>query len=405
MPHSIKSGASCGEVTDAATAEGSDCLHVLFLIDELCRKGGGECALLNTVRGLPKNRFRCTVITFRIDSKLPLLAEFPCPVTLLPLRKSYDWNALRMASRLIQFIHREKVDIVHTFFVSADLWGGAVAGLSQRPLLVSSRRDMGILRSSKHRFAYRVLHGMFDRVVTVSEAVRKSAIEQDGLDPSIVKTIYNSIDVRKADVNCERRALRERYGIAASDPVIVSVGNLRRVKGFDVLIRAAAQVGEEFPETKVVIAGNQDPSEPNCQRELEELAASLGIAEKLRFVGQVENVMPLLSASDVFCLLSRSEGFSNALLEAMASRLPCIATRVGGNGEALDDNKTGFLVESGDDGTAASRILTLLRDPAGARAMGARAQESVARRFSPETTSAQLVELYESLAAIRPWHS
>ena len=148
-----------------------------------------------------------------------------------------------------------------------------------------SRRDMGILRSSKHRFAYRVLHGMFDRVVTVSEAVRKSAIEQDGLDPSIVKTIYNSIDVRKADVNCERRALRERYGIAASDPMIVSVGNLRRVKGFDVLIRAAAQVGEEFPETKVVIAGNQDPSEPNCQRELEELAASLGIAEKLRFVG------------------------------------------------------------------------------------------------------------------------
>jgi len=384
-----------------ASAEELDRVHVLFLIDELCRKGGGEWALLNTIRRLPGNRFRCTVITFRLDPTLSMLSDFPCPVIALPLRRAYDWNALKTAMRLARVIYREKVDIVHTFFISADLWGGAISKLSGRPLLVSSRRDMGILRSSKHRLAYRALHGMFDRVLTVSDAVRKASIEQDGLDPSIVKTIYNAIDVSHTQINPGRREIRQKYGIADSAQAIVSVGNIRKVKGFDVLIRATALVGEEFPEVKLIIAGDLDPSEPNYKSELRELSVSLGIAGNVRFVGKLDNVAPLLNGCDIFCLLSRSEGFSNALLEAMACGLPCIATRVGGNAEAVDDEDTGFLIEDGDSNAAAFRIISLLRNRSVARAIGTRAQAAVARRFNPKTTTAQLVELYESLMTDR----
>jgi glycosyltransferase involved in cell wall biosynthesis len=330
-----------------------------------------------------------------------MLKEFQCPVIVLPLRCTYDWNALTTAARLMLFIHREKADIVHTLFTSADLWGGAVSKLSQRPWLVSSRRDMGILRSSKHRLAYRALHGMFDRVLAVSEAVRKVSIDRDGLNPQIVKTIHNAIDVRLRATDSKRRDIRQRYEIAESAEVIVSVGNLRQVKGFDILIRAAALVRREFPKTQLVIAGDKDPAEPDCQRKLEALSAALGVADNVRFVGQVDDVMPLLSAGDIFCLFSRSEGFSNALLEAMACGLPCIATRVGGNSEAMADEDSGFLIEDGDSSAGASRILELLHDPSRANAMGARAQRSVAQRFSPETTTAQLVELYESLMANR----
>src|SRR5215469_3154484 len=119
---SILSSAWVPEVPPSRIERASQ-VHVLFLIDQLCGRGGAESALLNTVRSLPR-QFRSSVITFRLDPKLELLKEFPCPIRLLPLRRSYDWNAMRMAIRLRRYIHDESVDIVHTFFPSADLWGG-----------------------------------------------------------------------------------------------------------------------------------------------------------------------------------------------------------------------------------------------------------------------------------------
>jgi glycosyltransferase involved in cell wall biosynthesis len=374
--------------------------HILFLIDELCRKGGAECALLNTVRWLPA-RFRFTVVTFRIDPKLPLLADFPCPVRLMPLRRAYDWNALKMGIRLVRLIHQERVDIVHTFFASADLWGGAIATLSGRAMLVSSRRDMGFQRLAKHRVAYRALRGMFDQVITVSEQVRRFSIEQDRLDPARVTTIYNAIDLRKFRTKTAAGEVREQFDLSGASHVVVSVGNLRWIKGVDVFIRAAAQVCRDFPQAVFVVAGGTDPAEPQYLQELQALCADLGIVQNLRFLGMLEDVIPLLKASDVFCLLSRSEGFSNALLEAMACGLPCVATRVGGNGEALEDAKSGFLVQSEDYETAALRVCQLLRDPAMAQRMGTRAQASTGERFAPEIVTSQLVEVYEELLGAR----
>jgi glycosyltransferase involved in cell wall biosynthesis len=385
----------------SAVAQSAERAHVLFLIDQLCRKGGAEGALLNMVRWLPADRFRCSVMTFRTDSNLPLLAEFPCRVQVLPLQCSYGWNALRTGLRLARFIRREKVDIVHTFFPSSDLWGGIVAKLSRRPILISSRRDMGFLRGARHRVAYRALQGMFDGVLAVSEQVRKVSIEQDGLAPGRVKTIYNAVDPERLRASVVARDVRERLGLGDASHVIASVGNLRRVKGFDVLLRAAALVCREYPGAVFVVAGGEDPAEAQGRRDLEALSSALGIAGKVRFVGPLDDVVPLLKASNVFCLLSRSEGFSNALVEAMACGLPCVATRVGGNGEAIEDGRSGFLVESEDHAAAAARILELLRDPVRAIGIGENAQTVVARRFTPRIVTAQLVELYEKLLADR----
>jgi glycosyltransferase involved in cell wall biosynthesis len=375
-------------------------VHILFLIDELRTKGGGELALLNTLRWLPAERFRRSVITFRMDPELPMLAEFPCPLQLFPLRRTYDLNAFRMGMRLARYIHREKVDIVHSFFASSDLWGGAIAKMSGRAALVSSRRDMGFQRTKMHRLAYRALHGMFDRVVTVSEQVRKFSIEQDALDPAKVVTIYNAVELSKPQrLETTRREARERLGIDASAQVIVSVGNLRHVKGFDVLLQAAARVCREHPKAVFLIAGGAVAAEPGCLAELQALSTSLGVANNIKFLGAVEDVTPILQASDVFCLLSRSEGFSNALLEAMAHGIACVATRVGGNGEALEDRHNGFLVGCGDGEAAADRMLELLHDPVLAKQLGACARESVERSFTPKTVTSQLVQVYESLVS------
>ncbi len=369
--------------------------QVLFLIDELCSLGGAEGALLRTVRLLPPDRYQCLVATFRVNPKLEILGEFPCPLHVFPLRKTYDWNALRTALRLRRLIRSENVAIVHSFFETSDLWGGPVAKLSGCRVLVSSRRDMGILRSPKHRFAYRVLSPLFDQVQTVSEEVRRFSILEDGLDPGKVVTLYNGIDVERIAAANGTERLRASLDLGGASPLVVTVGGIRRVKGMDIFIRAAALVCKEFPRAAFLVAG--EVREPEHFQELQRLARELGVASNVRFLGACGEVFSLLKMCDVFCLTSRSEGFSNALLEAMACGLPCIATRVGGNGEALEEGRSGFLTPSESPQIVAERILTLLRQPALARDMGRAARETVAARFTDRVMIEELVKLYDRL--------
>jgi glycosyltransferase involved in cell wall biosynthesis len=113
------------------------------------------------------------------------------------------------------------------------------------------------------------------------------------------------------------------------------------------------------------------------------------------------NPFPVLAASDVFCLPSRSEGFSNALIEAMGSRLPCVATRVGGNAEALTEGVNGFLVESEDADAMADRLLRLLRDPKLRRGMGQAARQRVESDFSMSAMMTRLTAIYQELLAAK----
>jgi len=374
-------------------------IRVLFLIDQLCGKGGAEAALVNTVRWLPK-RFQPSVITFKLNPSLPLLADFPCSVRELPLRRTYDFNALKLAIHLGRFIRQERVDIVHTFFASADLWGGVVARLARRPILISSRRDLGFQRSAKHRIGYRALRHIYDRVIANSERVREYSILEDRLDPAKVQTIYNAVDLNHPAESDSAAKLREQLGLSSSSPIVACVANVRYIKGLDVFLRAAALVEKKIPHAAFVVAGDTAHAEPGYLEQLDALKKYLG-AHNLRFVGPLESVAPLLRASSLFCLLSRSEGFSNALIEAMACGLPCVATRVGGNEEALDDGGSGFLVENEDYVSAAARICDLLQDPLLASSMGEHGRRVVQERFLPQVATSKLVQVYDELLNAR----
>lgn len=373
--------------------------HVLFLIDQLREMGGAERILLNIIRLLPREKFRCSLATFKINPGLDIFDDFPCRLHFLALRRTYDWNALKMALRIRNLIRSEQVGIVHTFFESADLWGGLVSKLSGAPALVSSRRDMGIMRSSKHDLAYRAINPLFDMVLAVSEQVRKYCIEHDRLDPKKVVTLYNGIEMGKVQAAKGANDLSDSLGLAHASHIVTTVGHIRRVKGVDIFLRAAATVCNEFPQAMFLVAG--DVIEPDYFRELKNLAASLNLTRNVKFMGNVENVFSVLKSSDVFCLLSRSEGFSNALVEAMACGLPCIATRVGGNAEAVEEGASGFLVASEDPDAAADRVLRLLRNPGRAKQSGEAARKIVEARFTTEAMIAKLVNLYDTLLAAK----
>ena len=388
-------------IEGAAALPTGNPIHVLYLIDVLWGLGGAEGVLLRIPKLLPKDRYRCTIGTFRLRLSSAVRDQLPCPVREFPVKRVFGMGALKSALDLKRFIRSERVQIVHTFFESADLLGGLVAKLSGVPVVISSRRDMGILRSAKHHIAYRLMSPLFNQVQAVSGAVREQTIRADRIDPNKVVTIPNGIEIEKLAAANASAALRDELSLEDASPLIVTVGHIRRVKGYDMLLRTAEEVCRVHPKAIFLIVGSVQ--EPDCYRDLRDLVRQLDLERNVRFLGKMENdsVWSLLKLCDVFCQPSRSEGMSNALLEAMGCGLPCVATGVGGTPEVLEDGVTGYIVPSEDHQAAATRILSLLGDPERARNMGRLAQRVVGERFSAQSMIRSMVGTYDQLLEAR----
>jgi glycosyltransferase involved in cell wall biosynthesis len=169
------------------------------------------------------------------------------------------------------------------------------------------------------------------------------------------------------------------------------------VKGHDLFLRAAALVLEEHPETRFSIAG--DVLEPDYYQQLEGLVRDLGLGDRFQFTGGVRDTLQHLQQADLFVLPSRSEGFSNAILEAMACGLPVIATDVGGNAEAVQDGVNGFVIKAEDTKALAARICTLAGDRDEARRLGAAGRLLAETRFSTGAMMRQISSAYRELIA------
>lgn len=365
--------------------------RILFLIDSIWGAGGAETSLLRLVQNLPADRYQCRVITFHSDAGADsFLARFPCPVEHWPMRSLYHASTLGILRRLRSLVRREKFDVVHTFFPASDLLFGPIAKLSGARVLISSRRDMGIVRKRWHHRAYRLMGRFYDQVQTVSDTVRNYAIATDGLDPNRVVTVHNGIDAAFA-----RAAVRAQ----SEHPRVTLVANIRRVKGVDVFLRAVAVVKERYPDAVFNIAGMfaADGEHSDYAEEILALRHSLGLDAQVKFLGSCEDVPQLLASTDVFTLTSRSEGFSNALLEAMVCGLPCVVTAVGGNREVMEDGVHGFVVEPDDPQAVADRVLCLLGDSALGQRLGEAARRRVLDEFTIDAMVKRVAATYDGL--------
>jgi L-malate glycosyltransferase len=365
--------------------------HVLIVLDQFPRTlGGGERIVLKLAALLPAYGYRASILTFSADPESTGLKSPPCPVYLLPLQCTYDLTALRAAFELSEFLDRQRIRIVQTFFESSDIWAGLVTKSMSDAKLIWSRRDMGILRGRKHDVAYRLMSGVPDQVFAVSEQVRRYCIGVDGIDSLRVQTIYNGLDL--ADWSAAPRRPRE-----PGEMMIATIGNIRRVKGHDVLIRAAASVVDKVPRARFSIGG--EVLETDYFAELQALVRELDLVENIFFTGGVTDLREYLAAVDVFVLPSRSEGFSNAIIEAMAASLPVVATDVGGNAEAVKDGVSGFVVPPDDPDALSGAILQLLSDPGGAKKMGEAGREIAGTRFTTSAMMRQITAAYGALLA------
>jgi glycosyltransferase involved in cell wall biosynthesis len=363
--------------------------HVLLIVDQFSRNlGGGERIALKLAALLPEYGYRASILTFSADPATPAFDSAPCPVYLLPLQSTYDRNALKGAFALRKFLKQQKIQIVQTFFESSDIWGGFVTKFLSNAKLIWSRRDMGILRTPKHKVAYRLMAGLPDAVFAVSELVRQHCIEEDRIDPDRVQTIYNGLDL--ADWDTPPQAITPRKSL-----LVMTIGNIRHVKGHDVFIRAAAAVAPRFPNVCFSIAGGV--LEPAYFEEVQALIRDLHLDDRFHFAGSITDLRQHLSTADIFVLPSRSEGFSNAIVEAMAASLPVVATNVGGNAEAVQDGVSGIIVPAETPDALAAAITQLLVDPAKAKAMGIAGKQRVAENFTTAAMMEQTTATYRKL--------
>jgi glycosyltransferase involved in cell wall biosynthesis len=379
------------DMASTANPEDGALPHVLLVLDQFPKTlGGGERALLRLAALLPKYGYRASILTFFAHPECTAIVSSPCPIYLLPLKRTYDLTALRAALALKRFLEEQRVQIVQTFFESSDIFAGFTVRSLSKAKLIWSRRDMGILRSGKHRLAYRLMARAPHAVFAVSEQVRKHCIEVDRIDPARVQTVYNGLNL--ADWSAPALANRTVGGVR-----VTTVGNIRRVKGHDVLIKAAAGIVARFPSVSFSIAG--DVLEPDYFLELQALVSELGLSEHFHFAGGVANLREHLSSSDIFVLPSRSEGFSNAIVEAMAASLPVVATDVGGNAEAVADGVSGFIVPSEDIAGLSAAIVRLIDDPELARTMGEAGKNLALEKFTTEAMMEKIIVVYDGLLA------
>jgi glycosyltransferase involved in cell wall biosynthesis len=316
---------------------------------------------------------------------LPEPSVFPLKGSLLQA------NTLVQVWRLARLIRRSGARLVHgTEFISnvVALLAGKLAGV---PVVVS-RVDLGHLREGfgwAHRAVEKWMTRTADAVCANAEAVRWLCIDEEGSDRDRTFLIPNGLDLARFDALMAKPL---EGPLPQGRPLVAVVANLWPVKGHRTLLEAIALVRQRRPDARFALVGD-GPEREYLQRR----AAALGLGDSVTLLGTRYDVPAILARADVACLPSLAEGLPNAVMEAMAARLPVVASAVGGVPE-LVDAFTGFLAPPGKPAPLAARLLQVLNNPVEGAQMGVRGRKKIERDHSLQRVSELHRRLYAGLS-------
>ena len=237
----------------------------------------------------------------------------------------------------------------------------------------------------------RLIFRLADRVIVNAPEIREGLLQRPWISPGLVAVVINGLDLATWRPRWEPAsraagaALRARFGIPSTAPLLLSVGSLTPVKGHSVLLHAMARLRERLPGVRLLILG-----EGFLRAELEAQRRRLGLDGIVLMPGFTGNVAPAMAAADLLVLSSTNEGMAWVLIEAAASGLPAVATDVSGTRHAVDHRVTGLVVPPCDSCAMARAAEELLADPALRRTMGLRARDLAEERFTADRMLDQL---------------
>lgn len=355
--------------------------------------GGAEEMVLNLVRHLPK-RFEPAVVA--IHEAGPIGREIEAtgvPVKVLGLtpgfRRPIDLIKLRDALFALE------PDIVHTFLLTASLYGRFAAMLAGVPVIVGSEVNIYEHKRRLHAWAERwLMHGT-DAVVVSAEAVREFYVGQIGAERSKIDVIYNAVDWSQLKTTAGRDEWRASLGIPAAAPLAGIIARLTEQKAHRVLFEAMARHAG-LADVHLLVIGDGE-----LRDELHRRVESLGLQTRVHFAGARRDVGNVLASIDVFVMPSLWEGLPLALVLAMGAGLPVVSTAVAGIPEVVVNGERGLLVAPGDVDGLAAALARVFGDAAERARLGKAARDFVRPRFGVDGYVRSITALYDRLLASR----
>lgn len=368
-------------------------IAVLHLIKGLDVGGAEQLVSLLCRRG-DRERFAYSA-AFALAGADHLAGELrDAGVAVFDLGAAGDYD-LRWAGRLRRLLAEGRYHVVHLHLPYTAGIGRLVAwslGPSRRPVLVHTQHNIWSDTEGPTRVLSRVTWWMDDADLAVSEAARAAL-------PAALRrrseVLVHGIAPHVPAGDGSRAAIRDELGVAPGEVLVLTVANLRREKGYEVLLAAARSLVDEGLPVRFVAVGH-GPAEAEVRAE----HARYGLGDRFVLTGLRRDVPALLAAADVFVLASHTEGLPLSVMEALAAGLPVVVTRVGELPRVVRPGVDGLVVPTADPGALAAALRSLIVDDDRRARMTAAARDGAAR-FDISVASARLEELYESLVAAR----
>lgn len=297
---------------------------------------------------------------------------------------------LGRVAAIARHLRRKNFDVVHCFKSSPSTYGRLAAKLVGVPLIFGGMR-MEMADAHMTQLVNRLLNPVGYGWIANSECSKRAVIRDLGVPSHKVFVVPNGIEPERFRSALSIDDAKAKFGLSQFSNVVTMIANFRPEKNYPMFLRLAQRIMEAKASTVLVSAGH-GPLRP----EIENLCGEMGVGEYVRFIGQCNAVPDLLRATDVLVLTSYNEGLPNAILEASAAGIPCVATDTGGAGEIIKDGKTGYIVPIDDDQSMARRVLKLLTNPGIRRRTGQSAREMISKDFSVTAVGENLLRVYGS---------
>ena len=361
--------------------------------------GGAERQLVELAKGLRAAGSDVTVATFRSGGDFQSTLAH-AGVVQVSLGKTGRYDLLRPILGLIRLVRSQKADVLYSFLPVANATGAAARPFLGRCKLVWGIRSAFVAldrydRMTRLSFALQTrLSGIPDLIVANSDVARSTAIAS-GVSDRNFQVINNGIDTQRFSPNESRRAeTRKAWKIGLDTPVVGIVGRLDAMKDHQTFLRAAAEISHASKEVRFVCVGGGDAT---YQAELRDIAADLGLGERVAWVGSMHAVEAAYNAIDILVCSSSGESFPNVVAEAMACGVPCVATDVGASSYIV--GATGSVVPAKDPQALAEAALSILAwPPDRRRQMKEDARQRILENFSIGRLVARTLEVLEATA-------
>jgi glycosyltransferase involved in cell wall biosynthesis len=379
-------------------------MHVLHVIDSM-HGGGAESSILEVVPGLERRGIATSIVTLLADDGG--LADRLKQVGITPIQlRNRKSNLFRTLSELLAVIRSLRPDVVHTSLMYSNLFGRVSSRLAHTPVVTTlANLDYGPEHRSHSKvgpWAVRSAHGaelltarLTTRFHAISYEVAKVMERRLRIPDGRIQVVYRGRDVARLGVASHERRLRvrESLGLHGDTPVILSVGRIDQQKGIDTTVKAYKYLSERIPNAVLLIAGRPGNARAQIERE------ALGLPD-VRLLGHRTDVPDLMCAADALSFPSRWEGLGGTLVEAMALRLPLVASNLAPVSEVVGD--VGWpLVPPDDPGALSEGLLSVLASaPEDARRD--KAAERFEKLFTAEAACDGMADFYaKALSSFR----